>query len=114
MIINQGCSSVHCLVATLVGQLGLVWAMGLRLTDVAGQLGCPDCTLVCAFKVGGNIDFCLSASPTYRAFQLLPQPFGKGLVLTVLYTSCCFKLQLFKEKKEKKRKKDKTKKEDNM
>lgn len=66
------------------------------------------------FQGWGKYRFCPSASPTYRAFQLLPQPFGKGLVLTVLYASCCFKLQLFKGKKrgkkEEKKKKEKRKK----
>ena len=42
---NQERPSVHCPVATLVGFLGLMWAMDPGLTEIACQLVCPDCTL---------------------------------------------------------------------
>lgn len=39
---DQGCPGVHYTGATLVGCLGLVWAVGLGLTEVVGLLVCPD------------------------------------------------------------------------
>lgn len=57
--------------ATLVEWLGLVWARVPVLTEVAGQLGCLDCVLVCTFKVDGEHRLCQSASPTQREFQQL-------------------------------------------
>lgn len=41
--INQGCPGVHCPVAALVGWQGLLWSRGPWITEVAGQLGHPDC-----------------------------------------------------------------------
>lgn len=46
MSTDQEYPSVHCPVPTLVGQLGLVWARGLVLSEVADQLGDLDPTLL--------------------------------------------------------------------
>lgn len=37
--------------ATLIGWLGLVWAKGLELTEVAGQLGHLDYALACGLRL---------------------------------------------------------------
>lgn len=42
---KQQCPGVHYLLATLWD--GLVWARGPGLIEVAGQLGCSDCTGLC-------------------------------------------------------------------
>lgn len=52
---NQGYPGVHCLVATLVGWLWLVWTRDPRVTEVAGQFGCLYCAPICAFKVGVEV-----------------------------------------------------------
>lgn len=55
---NQGCPGVYHFVTALVGQLGLVWAKGPGTTEAPSQLRCPDCALVCAFKVEGECRPC--------------------------------------------------------
>ena len=67
---NQGCPGEYCPLAALVGWLGLMWAMDLGLSEVAGQLGYLEHALVYAFK--GEHKPYPSDPPTQRVFQQLP------------------------------------------
>lgn len=62
---------------TLVGWMGLVWAWHMGLTEVAGCLGHPVPALVCVFEEEGECRLSLSAPPTRREFQQLPNPLAE-------------------------------------
>lgn len=73
------------------GWLDVVWAKILRLIDVAGQLGCPDCTGM--YFQGGERVYTTSISLSH--LKRVPAAPPRVLGLTLLYSSWSFKPWLF-------------------
>lgn len=74
----QGCSGGHHTGATLVGWLGLVWARGLELTEVVGQLGNLNPASLWAIKVEREHKLWhLQPLLTWKGFRQLPHHLAK-------------------------------------
>lgn len=92
---SQCCPSMHCLLAALVGCLGLVWPRSLGLMRVSCSLGCSDHALVWALRVKWGA-LTLSISSSHMEGVLAPPSlFGRVLGVLLLYASCSFKLKQF-------------------
>lgn len=75
---DQWCHGVYYPVAALVGWLGLVWARGLELTEVVGQLGNLNPASLWAIKVEREHKLWhLQPLLTWKGFRQLPHHLAK-------------------------------------
>lgn len=94
MNIDLVCPGVCCTGAALMGWLEFLWAKGPGLTEEAGRLWCRELAPIQVIKVEGEGEsWCSPAPPTQSSSSSLT---GGVLGQFPLYSSCFFKLQLFR------------------